>query len=129
MHVNEIFGSTGNSSNSSSEPYLNPLKTFSRCTGPLPTMIVETLNNFVTNADSKTVACAIPAAVILFHVLPWLWDPQGIRKYPGPFFAKFSDFWLAWTSKQGHRSEVIHDYHLKYGMSKHILNHHITVLI
>jgi benzoate 4-monooxygenase len=79
-------------------------------------MIIESFNNFIAHANATTVACAIPAAVVLFHVIPWLMDSHSIRKYPGPFLAKFTDFWLAFTSRGGRRSEIIHDYHMKYGM-------------
>ncbi|KAJ7485711.1 cytochrome P450 monooxygenase [Mycena latifolia] len=58
---------------------------------------------------------AFPAAVALIHIAVYLVDPYGIRQYPGPFLAKFSDAWLGWISQQGHRSEVIHEMHLKYG--------------
>jgi benzoate 4-monooxygenase len=64
-----------------------------------------------------------PQSVILFgltsfvlvHVVPYLLDPHHIRKYPGPFFAKFTDAWFGMICKQGHRSETVHQWHLKYG--------------
>ncbi|KAJ7640704.1 cytochrome P450 monooxygenase [Mycena polygramma] len=62
-----------------------------------------------------TVLAALPPAVIIIHLAIYLVDPYGIRKYPGPFLAKFTDAWLGWISQQGHRSEVIHEMHLKYG--------------
>ncbi|KAF7344377.1 Cytochrome P450 monooxygenase [Mycena sanguinolenta] len=61
------------------------------------------------------VLAAVPVVVVLVHLLIYLVDPYGIRHYPGPFLAKFSDAWLGYISKQGHRSEVIHEMHLKYG--------------
>lgn len=67
--------------------------------------------------DLRTAAVLIPAVFVLLHVIPYLLDPHGIRLYPGPFLARFSDFWLGWVSKQGHRSEVVHDMHVKYGQS------------
>jgi len=78
-------------------------------------MIVDTIQNLVTNCTLSTFLLAIPVVVLLCHIIPWLVDPHDIRKYPGPFMAKFTDLWLAYISSQGHRSEVIHDYHLKYG--------------
>ncbi len=78
-------------------------------------MIVDIIRNLVTNPTLSTAVLAIPAAVFFCHVIPWLVDPKDIRKYPGPFMARFTDLWLAYTSSQGRRSEVIHDYHLKYG--------------
>lgn len=70
--------------------------------------------------DFKTVAILISAAFLLVHLVPWLVDPHGIRKYPGPFFAKFTDVWLGWVCKNGHRSEVVHSMHQKYGESQTI---------
>lgn len=69
-------------------------------------------------SDSKFVAttlAAVPVAVILAHFVPYLLDPFGQRRIPGPFLAKFSDLWLGWTASQGHRSEVVHELHEKYG--------------
>ncbi|KAK7039649.1 cytochrome P450 monooxygenase [Favolaschia claudopus] len=57
----------------------------------------------------------LPAVVVFIHLAIYLVDPYGIRKYPGPWLAKFSDAWLGYISQQGHRSEVIHEMHLKYG--------------
>jgi benzoate 4-monooxygenase len=59
----------------------------------------------------------IPVAVVLVHVVPYLVDVHNAKHYPGPFLAKFSDAWLGWVSKQGHRSEVVHQLHQKYGTS------------
>ncbi|KAJ7268605.1 cytochrome P450 [Mycena rebaudengoi] len=51
-----------------------------------------------------------------FYVLvPYLYDPYGIRKYPGPFSAKFSYAWILWVGITGRRSQRIHDAHNKYG--------------
>src|SRR5258707_4081234 len=67
------------------------------------------------NVDWKVVAIPLPVIPILIHVIPYLVDSHKIRKYPGPFFAKFSDIWLGWVCKSGHRSEVVHQIHQKYG--------------
>ncbi|KAJ7211186.1 cytochrome P450 monooxygenase [Mycena pura] len=60
-------------------------------------------------------AAALPVVVVGLHLAIYLIDPYAIRRYPGPFLAKFSDAWLGYISQQGHRSEVIHKMHLKYG--------------
>lgn len=57
----------------------------------------------------------LPVLFILVHLVPYLYDPHGLRSYPGPFLAKFSDAWLGVVSKNGHRSELVHEMHLKYG--------------
>lgn len=60
------------------------------------------------------VAATIVGAVILFHLVPFIANTSFI-KYPGPFFAKFSDFWLLRTAMVGHRFEEVHKQHQKYG--------------
>ncbi|KAJ7681316.1 cytochrome P450 monooxygenase [Mycena olivaceomarginata] len=57
----------------------------------------------------------LPIAIVLLQVAIYLVDPYGLRQYPGPFLAKFTDAWLGWAVQQGHRSEVIHELHKKYG--------------
>ena len=54
-------------------------------------------------------------SLVVVHVIPYLLDRHHIRKYPGPFFAKFTDAWFGVICKQGHRSETVHQLHLKYG--------------
>ncbi|KAF7325708.1 Cytochrome P450 monooxygenase [Mycena kentingensis (nom. inval.)] len=70
--------------------------------------------------DSPSSSLLVAAAVLLVavvgaHIALYFIDPYGIRRYPGPFLAKFSDAWLGYIAPQGHRSEVIHELHLKYG--------------
>jgi len=85
------------------------------------------LDNVYSLYDMKTVAVFIPAVFFLVHFIPYLLDPHGIRLYPGPFLARFSDLWLGWVSKQGHRSEVVHDMHLKYGPFVRIAPNHVSI--
>jgi benzoate 4-monooxygenase len=58
---------------------------------------------------------AIPTIVILVHFIPWLLDPHGLKSFPGPWMAHFSDLWLGHVAQQGHRSEVVHWMHEQYG--------------
>lgn len=67
------------------------------------------------NFDLSTLALLALAAFALVHLVPYLLDAHGLRKYPGPFLAKFSDLWLGYISKNGHRSEIVHEMHQKYG--------------
>lgn len=57
----------------------------------------------------------VPILVILGHLVPWIVDPNGLRSFPGPWLAGFSDLWLGRIAHQGHRSEVVHELHEKYG--------------
>ncbi|PFH49587.1 hypothetical protein AMATHDRAFT_147425 [Amanita thiersii Skay4041] len=77
--------------------------------------------------DLSTLALLVPLAVFLVHFVPWLLDTRGIRSYPGPFLAKFSDLWLGMVSKSGHRSEIIHELHLKYGPFVRIAPNHLSI--
>jgi benzoate 4-monooxygenase len=58
----------------------------------------------------------IPAPILLAHVISYLRDPYNQRSIRGPFLARFSDIWLGWVTSQGHRSDVVHQLHNKYGM-------------
>ena len=61
------------------------------------------------------VLIVITTLIILTHLVAWLVDPHGLRTFPGPFLARFSDLWLGRVAQQGHRSEVVHEMHEKYG--------------
>ncbi|KAJ8472743.1 hypothetical protein ONZ45_g16543 [Pleurotus djamor] len=89
-------------------------------------MIVDAFSN-VSNLDFNALAISLLAIVAAAHILPWLWDPHGIRLYPGPFIAKFSDIWLGWVSAQGHRSEVVHEMHEKYGPFVRLAPNHVSI--
>ncbi|KAJ7149949.1 cytochrome P450 monooxygenase pc-bph [Mycena filopes] len=54
-------------------------------------------------------------ACCIYPLLSYLWDPYGIRKYPGPLLAKFTYAWLLWVGITRRRSEIIHEVHRKYG--------------
>jgi len=79
------------------------------------------------SVDFYSLALTIPPLIFLAHVVPWLVDSRGIRGYPGPFLAKFSDLWLGYVSKAGHRSEVVHEIHQKYGPIVRIAPNHISI--
>ncbi|KAI0314105.1 cytochrome P450 [Amylostereum chailletii] len=69
----------------------------------------------------------IPVAIILVHLVPWAVDPHGVRSYPGPWLAKFSDLWLVWTAAKGRRSDTVRDLHLKYGPIVRLAPNHISI--
>jgi len=75
----------------------------------------------------STLAVIIPTAFVLAHVVPYFYDPHGIRRYPGPFIAKFSDVWLGLVAKNGHRSEVVHMIHQKHGPFVRLAPNHISI--
>ncbi|EMD34717.1 hypothetical protein CERSUDRAFT_116910 [Gelatoporia subvermispora B] len=77
--------------------------------------------------DWTTALLVLAVGVALVHVVPWLLDPHGIRSYPGPLLAKFSDAWLGWVAAQGHRSEVVHELHKKYGTFVRLAPNHVSI--
>lgn len=85
--------------------------------------------NVLENVDLASLAILVPVVVLLTHLVPWFLDPHGIRSIPGPFLAKFSDVWLGWVSAQGHRSEVVHEMHKKYGSFRQSLSQPQTSLM
>ncbi|KAI0282796.1 cytochrome P450 monooxygenase pc-bph [Russula aff. rugulosa BPL654] len=69
----------------------------------------------------------VPALIVLLHFIPWLVDPHGLRSFPGPRLARFSDLWLGRVAKHGHRSEVVHQMHEKYGTFVRIAPNHLSI--
>ena len=61
----------------------------------------------------------LPFLVFITHLIPYLADPYCIRSngISGPLLARVSDAWLGWVAVNGHRSEVVHELHKKYGSS------------
>ena len=55
--------------------------------------------------------------VLVVHLVPYVVDTRGVRSIPGPWLAKFTDAWLGRVAARGHRSEVVHELHTKYGES------------
>ncbi|KAF8069107.1 cytochrome P450 monooxygenase [Lyophyllum atratum] len=83
--------------------------------------------DFLRSIDLPTLAVIAPTLAVLVHVVPYFWDSHGIRLYPGPFIGKFSDIWLGLISKHGHRSEVVHEMHKKYGPFVRLAPNHISI--
>jgi benzoate 4-monooxygenase len=77
--------------------------------------LVEHLLNFSPTSLPTSAILLVPALVILVHLVPWIVDPHGLRSFPGPWLACFSDLWLGRVAIHGHRSEVVHELHEKYG--------------
>ncbi|KIJ61578.1 hypothetical protein HYDPIDRAFT_96462 [Hydnomerulius pinastri MD-312] len=83
----------------------------------------------LAGADFKlsTILAVLPVAVVLTHIVPYLADPFNQRRVPGPLLAKFSDLWLGWTASQGHRSDVVHELHKKYGTFVRLAPNHVSI--
>ncbi len=73
--------------------------------------------DYLLHLDFASTLSLLVVFVLLAHLVPYFVDPHCIRSngISGPFWARFSDAWLGWTAAQGHRSEVVHELHKKYG--------------
>ena len=67
------------------------------------------------NEYTTTIISASAIVILAIHVVPYVVDAHGIRSIPGPWIAKFTDAWLGRVAARGHRSEVVHGIHKKYG--------------
>ncbi|TDL25279.1 cytochrome P450 monooxygenase pc-bph [Rickenella mellea] len=71
----------------------------------------------------------LPGFLLLAHLVQYVIDPHRIRAndVPGPFVAKFTEAWLGWVAAQGHRSEVVHKVHQKYGPFVRLAPNHVSI--
>ncbi|KAK0461977.1 cytochrome P450 monooxygenase pc-bph [Desarmillaria tabescens] len=53
--------------------------------------------------------------LVALHVYAYWLDLYDLRRYPGPFLAKFSYIWLVWTGWTLRRSQILYEIHRKYG--------------
>ena len=76
--------------------------------------MLQTLSLFIWD-NSLLFLAAIPVATILYLLTAYFVDPHDLRSYPGPFLAKFTDAWIAWTVHSNRWSLSVEDAHKKYG--------------
>jgi len=55
------------------------------------------------------------AGILLIHLVPYYLDPYGLRKYPAPGLAAYTDFWLVYHTRYGRRFAILDEAHKKYG--------------
>lgn len=58
---------------------------------------------------------ALPVILVVAKVVDYLADSSGLRPYPGPFLAKFTDAWIFWTVSRNRWSRSVEDAHKRYG--------------
>ncbi|KAK0103354.1 hypothetical protein ONS95_005380 [Cadophora gregata] len=78
-------------------------------------------------ADLVLTPYAIPVALVLFWLVPYLTSNTSLRDVPGPFAAKFSNLWLLLQARQGKRYLSVNDAHAKYGKLVRIQPDHVSV--
>ncbi|KAH7920155.1 cytochrome P450 [Leucogyrophana mollusca] len=79
------------------------------------------------HVDPATILVTFPVIVVLAHAIPYFIDRFNQRAIPGPLLARFSDVWLGWVSSQGHRSDVVHELHNRYGAFVRIAPNHVSI--
>ena len=70
---------------------------------------------------------AIPLALFLFYLVPYLTSNTAIRDIPGPFVAKFSNLWLMLQARLGKRYKSVDEAHKKYGKLVRIQPDHVSI--
>lgn len=83
----------------------------------------------LSHTDLLMVVATVLVLVVLVHLVPYLVDFHSLRSYPGPLIAKFSDAWLGYVSYKGHRSEVVHNLHMKYGPFVRLAPNHVSAAL
>ncbi|KAJ3895324.1 cytochrome P450 monooxygenase [Lentinula edodes] len=89
----------------------------------------STLLSTVLHNPLATLGIVIVGVLFTHILLPYLLDPYSLRRLsiPGPRTAALSDLWLGYHSAKGHRSEVVHALHEKYGRIVRIAPNHVSI--
>ncbi|KZT65615.1 cytochrome P450 [Daedalea quercina L-15889] len=69
----------------------------------------------------------LPAAVVLVKLVAYLTDPSGLRAYPGPFLAKFTDAWIFWVVCRNRWSATVEDLHNEHGPFVRLSPNHVSI--
>lgn len=62
----------------------------------------------------------------LYYLLPYLADDK-LRRFPSPFPAQFSGFWLFVQARRGRRYLAVHAAHQRYGKFVRIQPGHVSI--
>ncbi|CAO1615093.1 unnamed protein product [Sympodiomycopsis kandeliae] len=79
--------------------------------------------------SSQSAANAIVSALIVLVlgvVIGYLRRPA-LLDIPGPFWAKVTDLWLVRAAMGGHKFEIVHEAHEKYGKFVRIAPNHVSI--
>ncbi|CCM03251.1 uncharacterized protein FIBRA_05377 [Fibroporia radiculosa] len=81
----------------------------------------------VIGQDIVYLLSIVSLGAVLVHLVPYIIDPRGLRAYPGPFFAKFTDVWLSLTVFSNAWSEAVEKLHKKHGSFVRIGPNHVSI--
>jgi hypothetical protein len=74
--------------------------------------------------DALRIAPYMGAALLAILIINYFRNP--LRKVPGPFWAKFSNLWLVYHTRQGKMHRKIIEVHEKYGPLVRLGPHEIS---
>lgn len=87
----------------------------------------ESLISTVLHANRQDILRYAPfMAAVLLSILAVNYFRNPLRKVPGPFWAKFSNLWLVYHTRQGHMHRKIIEVHEKYGLLVRLGPHEIS---
>ncbi|KAL2669787.1 hypothetical protein Neosp_015232 [[Neocosmospora] mangrovei] len=66
--------------------------------------------------------------LLVFPIVRYLWDPNGLRKFPSPSFAAFSSFWRVWHNLHYNHYAAVDNAHKRLGTHVRIAPNHISIL-
>ncbi|KAI5449864.1 hypothetical protein NCC49_003980 [Naganishia albida] len=91
-------------------------------------VVLQQVADLIHRLSDPMIGIPVVIAVALLSILiPFILDPNGFRKYPGPLPAALSKLWLARQAGRGNRYEVVHDQHQKYGKFVRIAPDHVSI--
>ena len=80
--------------------------------------IIHRLTSYCST-DVLLTLTAVLSAVVVFHVFAYFKDTPGLRSFPGPFLAKFTDAWMFSVVSGNRWSTTVESLHKQYGTSLH----------
>ncbi|KAH9924737.1 cytochrome P450 [Fomitopsis serialis] len=69
----------------------------------------------------------VPVALVLVQLAAHFKDASGLRSYPGPFLAKFTDAWMFWVVSHNRWSSTVDSLHRKYGTFVRLSPNHVSI--
>ncbi|KAI0070810.1 cytochrome P450 monooxygenase [Panus rudis PR-1116 ss-1] len=70
---------------------------------------------------------AVVIAIVAIHIFPFVFNSNGLRRYPGPLFARLSNGWLAYLAYRGTINAHVYDAHKKYGTFVRIAPNQVSI--
>lgn len=65
--------------------------------------------------------------LVLYYTIPYFFPYRAIAQVPGPFWARFSNIWLASQARKGRKFAAVHESHEKYGKVVRVGYNHVSI--